>query len=357
MMLPRARHEYLLRQLALRGSVRASDVAAALGVTQVTVRRDIAVLADDGLLARVHGGAIALDDAARKPAAARTLVGVVVPSATEHFAEIMRGMQTVAEAARIRLVLSVSDYRPDVERARLEQLLDLEVAGLIIAPTTHRDNPEALLGWLESVPVPTVALERLLPVTAKATGPDSVRTDHVRGVFVALSHLADLGHTRIALGCYDRTPNSRWVREGYRDAVGKLVLDEAPQFPLPKGNDDPDALADALDDMLAACRRERATAVLVHSDYHAARLVERAHRLGIEIPDELAVVAYDDELAAHAAVPLTAITFPKREVGRQAVRLVTERIAPSDDGPPPARHIQLVPRLSVRESCGAATVN
>ncbi len=102
----------------------------------------------------------------------------------------------------------------------------------------------------------------------------------------------------------------------------------------------------------------------MHTDDHAARLVETALDRGLRVPDDLAVVAYDDENAELAAVPLTTVTTPRRELGREALQLLVDRIAHDtgerdtdvrDGGEHrPPRHIELLPRLTVRASCGAA---
>lgn len=352
-LLPRARHEYLLREVALRGSVRAGRAAAELGVSEVTVRRDIVELDRAGRLARVHGGAIAVD-APRAPRAARALVGVVVPSASAHFPLVVRGMEAVAPSLRARLVLGVSHYRADAERKQVERLLSLGAQGLVVAPTT-RDRPDAeVAAWLAALPVPTVLLERSTGRTAALAAVDSARTDHTHGAVLAVEHLAALGHDAVALASYDRTPTAPSVRDGYAQAVADLGLRPAPVVPLPKGEDDPEALDAALDRFLDACRAAGARAALVHTDDHAARLVEAALDRGLRVPGDLAVVAYDDENAELAAVPLTAVTSPRRELGEEALRMVVDRIGGDVGAARPPRHVQLLPRLTVRASCGAA---
>ena len=96
---------------------------------------------------------------------------------------------------------------------------------------------------------------------------------------------------------------------------------------------------------------EGVRALLVHTDHYAARLVEKALERGRRIPEDLAIVAYDDEFAEHRIVPLTAVSPPGREIGRLAVRTVFDRIrADGPDGLPPPRHISISPQLVVRSS-------
>jgi DNA-binding LacI/PurR family transcriptional regulator len=92
----------------------------------------------------------------------------------------------------------------------------------------------------------------------------------------------------------------------------------------------------------------------VHTDFHASRLVEIALDRGLRVPEDLAIIAYDDENAELAIVPLTAVSAPGRELGELALRMLFERIRSDDPRALSPRHIQLVPRLVVRESCGGS---
>ncbi|MCT9819174.1 substrate-binding domain-containing protein [Microbacterium sp. W1N] len=349
-LLPRARHEHLLRQLELHGSVSAAHVAHELGVAQVTIRRDILELEKAGLLARVHGGAIGVA-APATPQSARTDIGVVVPSSVGHFPVIVKGMEAASHALRARLILATSQYRLDLERRQVERLVEVGVDGIVLAPTLRGRSEAELAAWVRTIPVPVVFLERRLESMALAAF-DSARTDHAGGAVLAVEHLAALGHRRVGLALFDRTPTAPLIREGHARAVAALALDPAVEVTLPKG--DEDDLDAALADLLAQCRSTGTTALLVHTDVHAARLVEMAADVGIDIPRDLAVIAYDDDTAALAMVPLTAVTAPGRDLGQQALRVLIERIVAAGDGPSAPRHLTMLPGLTVRRSCGAA---
>jgi len=83
----------------------------------------------------------------------------------------------------------------------------------------------------------------------------------------------------------------------------------------------------------------------------AIQVVQRLAELGVRVPEDLALIAYDDEVAALADTPLTAVAPPKREVGRHATELLVERLSQGADAP--RQHLTLLPRLRVRDSCGA----
>lgn len=103
------------------------------------------------------------------------------------------------------------------------------------------------------------------------------------------------------------------------------------------------------------------TAALVHNDVDAIHLVQRLAELGVRVPEDLALVAYDDEVAALADTPLTAVAPPKRQVGLHGTRMLVERLSAGPHGrapehqeqEEPGRHLALLPRLHVRASCGA----
>jgi DNA-binding LacI/PurR family transcriptional regulator len=351
MHLPLARHEYLLREVELRGSVRCTEAAQHLGVSEVTIRRDITELVQAGRVARVYGGAIAVGSR-RGPQAAKALVGLVVPSTTAHFPQVVRGMEALAPTLRARLILGVSHYRPAVEMAQVERLLALGVQGLVIAPTTRDRTPAELSAWLRSIPVPVVVVERRIDATSRLHELDVTRTDHAHGAVLAVEHLHGLGHQRVGIGAYDRTPTARYVREGFTTAVERLGLDVGPDVSLSKGEEDPAQLVRELEELLDACLATGTRAVVLHTDDHASRFVETVLDRGLRVPEDIAVVAYDDENAELAAVPLTAVSPPRRELGREALRMLVDRLSTPDDGRTP-RHLDLLPQLTVRESCGA----
>lgn len=351
--LPRARHEYLLRELELRGSVRASAVAEVLGVTEVTIRRDIIALDRAGRLARVHGGAISLT-ATTKPRPAQSLVGLVLPGSGSHFPDVVRGAEVASQALRARVILAASNYRASVEQRQVERLVELGVEGLIIAPTLRDRTVTEVAALLTEVPVPLVLVERQLEESAQLAQYDWIRTDHVRGTRLAMEHLVTLGHRSIGLALLERTPTAPSVREGHARAQPELGLQDAPVQSLPKDDGSELDLADrALEDFLDACLTSGTRAALVHTDFHAARLVEIALDRGVRVPDDFAVVAYDDEFAELGIVPLTAVSPPGREIGRLALQTLFDRIRSEDPAGVAPRHVHLVPRLTIRQSCGA----
>ncbi|WP_344333309.1 substrate-binding domain-containing protein, partial [Kitasatospora putterlickiae] len=92
-------------------------------------------------------------------------------------------------------------------------------------------------------------------------------------------------------------------------------------------------------------------AALVHNDQDALQLLPLLRARGVRVPEDLALVSYDDVFAALGAPPLTAVAPPKRAVGAAAVDLLVRRLAATGSDLP-VHHLELLPGLTVRESSG-----
>ncbi|RCH68130.1 DeoR family transcriptional regulator [Streptomyces sp. SDr-06] len=359
------RHDRLLELVRGRGSARVSELAAQLGVSPVTVRRDVEFLANEGRLDRVHGsvswpgtGEGAAQPGPSRGADARELViGMLAPNATYYFAEVIRGAHEAAAAAGARLILRISDYRPQEDAGRAAGLLAAGAEGLLIAPGWKEpDDPVEHGAWIAGLPVPTVLLERRGVPGRELDDLDRVCSDHSHGVLLAVRHLLGLGHATPLLVARADSPTAIAVRAGYRYALDALGLEP----PLPaigsvSAEADPAGFERAVRALRAAVLAGQVSAALVHNDVDAIRIVQRLAELGVRVPQDLALVAYDDEVAALADIPLTAVAPPKHEVGRYAAELLIERLRAGGAGgdAAPRRHVDLLPRLRVRASCGA----
>lgn len=339
-LLPAERRARLVQRLRENGWARVSDLSEALGVTAVTVRRDIAQLADEGVLERVRGGARLTPDPRHQALA----VGIVVPSLDYYYPEVIRGARVAAADADVRIILRNGTYDADEIRRQVAALAD-SADGLLVTPPV--DAPE-VTEWLATLDVPVVLVER-----RGQTGPfhehgESVVTDHAFGAAMAVRHLAAEGHSRIGLVTSRTSPTTRRVRAGWREAITELGLD--PEGDLPDLDTVPHNEPGWHDDaerVLDTCRSSGTTALLVHSDPEAISLVEHARDRGLRIPEDLAVVAYDDELAGLADPPITGVRPPKAALGATALDLLVKRLT---DPERPVHRVQLSPRLVVRAS-------
>ncbi|MFC6091995.1 substrate-binding domain-containing protein [Saccharothrix lopnurensis] len=352
-----SRRASILEALHRDGVVRISDLSERMGVTPVTLRRDIAHLAGEGLLHRVHGGATlrtadtpvpgaAPFDAARPPYLGSA--GMLVPSLDYYWPEVVRGAEEEASAQGLRILLRGSSYESADDRPQLERLLDHEdVCGLIAAPSLTAPSSAATIEWLSTIDTPVVLVERLATVGPRQAVVESVVSDHALGAAMAVHHLSSLGHRRIGVVTSEHSPTSPHVHRGWLDACAETGLDPASTVdtavPRP-GVPGWDAALDAVLDGLAATGT---TAVLVHADTEAMALVQRAEQRGVQVPAGLSVVAYDDEVAALFTPALTAVRPPRRSIGRAALALLAARLHDPDR---PTHRVVITPSLRVRGS-------
>lgn len=344
------RRSRILASAQRDGAVRVSQLVGELGVSHVTIRRDLETLIHEGILERVRGGAMLKDgteDLAEPFLPSQPLaLGVLIPTAY-YFRHVVDGIRSVAEHAGSEVRLILSDYDHVQEPKQVAELLAAGCAGLLLAPSVGGEDPAAL-AYLDDVPVPVVLIERAAP--GEELGRlSTVRSAHERGVTSAMRHLRDLGHTRVALVSRGESQSAAFVRHGWADAVTRYGMDadvaNITGERLGTGpNWKPGGPARALEEI----RSSGATALLCHGDEDALVLLQHSRSHGVRIPDDLSIVAYDDELAQLADPPLTAVAPDKHQVGVAAVRLLFDLIA--GRAGETAVHIQIEPRLNVRHS-------
>lgn len=345
------RHELILREVRERGSVRLADLADRLGVSMVTLRRDVEHLAGRGLLNRVHGGVTRVRSDLREhpppqaPAAEEDLtLGMLVPSATYYYPAVIKGAREQAARLGARLVLGVSRYDDAEERLQVEQLISGGVEGLLLTPSRQPDDSH--IEWLAGLEVPVVLVERRAELGGPASLLDAVASHHAHGAFLGTRHLAELGHRRVAMVSRS-SPTAPRVRHGFQAAVRELGLSGLPDLGIDQEGPSHSQVAD----VVRAIRDGGVTALLVHNDEDALLLVQHLRVAGLRIPDEVSVVAYDDEVAALSDPPLTAVAPPKSAVGGHAVDVLVRRIESGPDAP--RQHIALLPELRIRASTRA----
>ncbi|WP_020015906.1 substrate-binding domain-containing protein [Promicromonospora sukumoe] len=376
--LPSERRARLIARVRETGSARVSDLSRVLGVTPVTVRRDLALLVAEGTLEKVHGGAripargtgtnggsgsggglgartgastgVPLPEGMFAGDDERPTIGMVVPSLDYYWPEVIRGARAAAHDTA-RLILRGGSYDADQIRHQLAALVSDDggpgVDGLLVAPPVDGPDATDLADWLAGLDLPVVLMERRLVGGPYREPLESVATDHALGSGTAARHIAERGHKRVGLVTSRTSPHSAAVRRGFLAAAADLEFDvvlDLETDPLAGAAWATDAAA-----VLDECTETGVTAVLVHSDREAISLVELARERGMRVPADLAVVAYDDEVAALADPPLTAVSPPKAAIGAAAVELLTRRLADADR---PVHRIELSSRLIVRASSG-----
>ncbi|MEV3855851.1 substrate-binding domain-containing protein [Streptomyces sp. NPDC050095] len=353
------RHARVLELLKERGTLRVADLARELAVSPVTLRRDVETLAAQGRLQRLHGAVVWPGEVVEQavPAGrlkAGTVVGMVVPTTEYYYAEVVRGAREAVEEQGGRLVVALSRYLPGEDSAQIDRLLAAGADGLLLTPSWERGEPGPGEGLrITERPVPIVLVERSAPHGHPAAALDRVRSDHAHGAAEAVRHLAALGHRCIAVASQE-SPTSTPLRRGYEAAVEALGLRPAPESSLLRqpAATEAERFERTIAFLREAVQEHGVSAAILHSDADALFVVPRLRALGVRVPEDLAVITYDDEIAALADLPLTAVAPAKRTVGRRAAELLLSRLAEPSGTREPGQHLDILPELHIRASCG-----
>jgi LacI family transcriptional regulator len=219
------------------------------------------------------------------------------------------------------------------------------VQGVLITPI---DSESPLLGQIARRGTPVVVVDR----TRVGADLCSVSVDDTRGGRLALEHLIDLGHTRVAfVGGPVSIGQVRDRIDGARTAWDDAGLPEHGLSHLPTESLTVAEGSMAGERLVGMASRRRPSAVFCGNDLLALGVLRAALTAGLRVPDDLAIVGYDDiDFAAAAAIPLTSVRQPRLDLGRHAARLVIDEATNSHH-----RHQQMIfePELAAR----ASTVN
>ncbi|OIU88803.1 MULTISPECIES: substrate-binding domain-containing protein [unclassified Microbacterium] len=328
------------------------ELSKETGLSLTTVRRAFDELVAERIVVRRQGAGSFVAHTRPREERTRRRIGVLLPDTQLYYPRVLQGIDESLQAAGASLQLATYRYQPEREDDAIASLLDAGVDGLILAPTlTGLDAPLARAQQLMALPVPVVLVERSLADVGPADTTEHVCSDHAGGAYDAIVHLARLGHSRIALLTRSATVTEFGIVRGYRRAIADLELPTGLEFAQTKQEWEADSGSSAF----TALREFDATAALVFGDREAALLQGAARRAGVSIPDDVALVSYDDEVADLAEVPLTAVAPPKYRIGRMAADVMLRRLVEGDECP--LHQIRLRPRIVIRRSCGASALH
>ena len=274
-------------------------------------------------------------------------IGVLIPDLTNPlFPPILRGIEDRLEESGYTPLMANTDNDPERERIDWHAMRARQVDG-VVAATARRDH--RLLAELVDSGIPVVLVNRRAP----EGGVPSATADDRRGIRLAVEHLAELGHTRIAHIAGPLELSTGLDRhEGFHEAMSELGLEVDPElvvvtraFTEAEGAK---ACAELLD------RGAGPTAIAAANDLIALGCYDVFAERGISCPDEISVVGFNDmPFADRFQPPLTTIHIPHYEIGMAAAELMLEILL---NGEAPPRDIRLEPSLVVRSSAAAPAV-
>jgi LacI family transcriptional regulator, galactose operon repressor len=332
-------------------NVTIKEVAEYAGVSRATVSRVLnnhAYVAED-VRSRVQEAMNTLgyepNRAARRLRAnSSDLLGLIIPDVENPlFQSLVRGVEDTAYANQLNVMLCNTDDNPEKQKVYLRVMQAERAAGLIVVPTHPNDG--RMLAPVQESGIPIVLLDR----ETNDFEADMVRVDNVYGAYLAVRHLIQLGHQRIAViaGTQVLTPGRERLQGAYQafQEMGVAVdpaLVRIGNFKLESGYELTHTLM-RLD--------TPPDAMFVSNNLMTLGALRALHELDVQIPQQVALVGFDDmPWAGDLNPPLTAVSQPGRELGEQAVQLLLRRIARPNA---PFQKAIMQPRLIVRVSCGA----
>jgi LacI family transcriptional regulator len=335
----------------VHGPISIREVAAQAGVSVGTVSNVLnrpEVVAEstrDRVLAAIEALGFVRNESARQLRAgrSRTIGLVVLDVANPFFTDVARGVEDEASQSGLAVIMCNSDDRLDRESSYLDLLEQHRVQGVLITPVT---DDVGRLAQLQARGTPVILVDR----RSTSGNQCSVAVDDVLGGDLAVSHLLATGHERIAFvggpaslrQVADRREGAWRALNRFGASTEDLVLIETSANNVAAGK--------AAGAQIAATRAaDRSTAVFCANDLIALGVLQEMTQRGVRVPDDVAIVGYDDiDFAAAAAVPLSSVRQPRQQIGQTAAQLLLDEVI----GQETHKHRQVIfqPELEIRRS-------
>ena len=331
-------------------AVKIKDVAAHAGVSVGTVsnvlngRETVSTAAAERVRAAIDALGYVRNDAARQLRAgrSRSIALIVLDVGNPFFAAVARGAEARAAADGYVVLLGSSGTDSGHERLYLDQFVEQRVAGVLLTPA---DTGTDVVERLTSAGIPIVLVDEQIATGEVCT----VSVDDVEGGYIAVSHLLARGRRRIA--CVAGPLATRQVADRLTGAHRAIAEVEDAELEIIE-TDAMTVLAGRAAGERLRERDDRPDAVFAANDLLAVGVLQALTMLGdIRVPDDIALVGYDDiDFAAATVVPLTSVRQPAEALGSTAVDLLLRQLDGELDLA--GRQVRFRPELVVRASSG-----
>jgi LacI family transcriptional regulator len=272
-------------------------------------------------------------------------IGLLIPDVSNpFFSDIARGAEDAAIAEGFTVILCNSDWKIERERMYLDILHGKWVEGVIVAGS--RSPEDVLLDSIGDMPFSLVDRQ---PSHVGA----SVWMDNERGAVVAVSHLLEMGcHSLAYITGPEHSPSAHARHMGFNQAVKSAP--SISRVRVVRGDFRYDGGFKAGLQLLSG--GELPDGIFAANDLMAIGVIQAAQSLGIRIPQDIAVIGYDNiSMSTYIAPKLTTINQPGYEMGKAAFTMLHQRL---QRGKTSLKAIEFEPKLilresTIRESCGS----
>lgn len=305
-----------------------SELMKRFNVSRYTIRRAIGDLENEHYVYRIQGGGMFVQDWQREWGANENnkLIGVISTHMADYiFPSIMSGIDSIISNHGYSLIIGNTLNNHQRERRSLLNLFDLKIAGLIIEPTQSAlPNPNLdLYQQINNYHIPTILFHSTYPSLDFPT----LLTADLEGEKRLINYLFSLGHRKI-LGIFQVDD-----QQGVDRMNGMIQAYQENQIPLTNSKMIMCQSTDSYDDIvkqvdIALSTTDHPTAIACYNDQYAIYLINHLQKRGINVPNDLSVVGFDNYDMAQVISPtLTTINHPKRKLGEDAGKLMLQMIA------------------------------
>jgi DNA-binding LacI/PurR family transcriptional regulator len=282
------------------------------------------------------------NDSARQLRAGRSrmIAILVLDVANPFFTDVVRGAERVAEQSGFAVMVCSSGDDSSRERRHLELVEEQRVLGVLITPVD--DGRDSRLEQLIQRGTPVVLVDRGSGQHNRC----SVAVDDVLGGRLAGEHLGELGHRRLA---FVGGPFTIQQVADRHSGFSAALPDDADLRVVPTASLTVTSGRLAARELAELPEAHRPTAIFCANDLLALGVLQEMTVRGLRVPQDVAIVGYDDiEFAGAAAVPLSSVRQPREQLGRTAADLLIEEAAGAEAHQ--HRHVVFKPDLVVRAS-------
>lgn len=275
------------------------------------------------------------------------LYGLIISDITNpFFPELVKSFEDIAVAHGQEVLIANTNYNPERMKICVRRMLQRKVDGVAIMTSEMDDH---LIEDFSRRHIPLVFLDTGIP----SPGVSCVRIGYSAGIDMAVNHLIELGHHRIAfISGPMRLVSARMRYKAFMDSTARGHLDDHPHL-IQEGNHRVDGGHDAMNRILRSGARP--TAVLASNDLTAIGAIGAIGEAGLGVPDDISVVGYDDiELSAYTMPPLTTISLPRAEIANAAFQSLLHAMQSKGTIPLGGNEQIIFPTFVKRKSTGPA---
>ncbi|WP_256388328.1 MULTISPECIES: DNA-binding transcriptional regulator CytR [unclassified Salinivibrio] len=244
----------------------------------------------------------------------KTIVAIIPDICDPYFSEIIRGIEEAAMEHGYLVLLGDSAQQQNRENSFVNLVFTKQADGMLLLGT---DVPFDVSKPEQKNLPPLVMACEYAPELELPT----VHIDNLTAAFEAVNYLTQVGHTRIAnITGATHTALTQFRTQGYQQALRRAGITVNPAYSV-TGDFSFASGARAMTSLLSL--PEPPTAVFCHCDVMAVGAMQQAKRLGMRVPQDISIVGFDDiQFAEYCDPPLTTVSQPRYDIGRQAMLML-----------------------------------